>query len=200
MEDASVAVMEGRRLPHGEERSLSREGVDRSGSDRVGASAEGMEIEALYERYGPMVLRRCRKLLGDEERALDAMQEVFVLLLRHERRLRFDRPASLLLRMATNVCLNQLRSISRRRETGEDDLLSLVAPDARVERRTLTGLFLDRLFSRNRETTQAIAVMHWVDGLTLEEVAKEVGLSVSGVRKRLRGLRSEALRLQEMER
>jgi RNA polymerase sigma-70 factor (ECF subfamily) len=32
-------------------------------------------------------------------------------------------------------------------------------------------------------------VLHYVDGLTLEQVAREVGLSVSGVRKRLRGLR-----------
>jgi DNA-directed RNA polymerase specialized sigma24 family protein len=30
-----------------------------------------------------------------------------------------------------------------------------------------------------------------VDGLTLEEVAKEVSMSVSGVRKRLRSLKSD---------
>jgi RNA polymerase sigma-70 factor (ECF subfamily) len=35
-----------------------------------------------------------------------------------------------------------------------------------------------------------------VDGLTLEQTAREVGLSVSGVRKRLRGLRQT---LQQME-
>ena len=35
-----------------------------------------------------------------------------------------------------------------------------------------------------------MAVLHYVDGLTLEEVAEETGMSVSGVRKRLRGLRT----------
>ena len=35
-----------------------------------------------------------------------------------------------------------------------------------------------------------MAVLHYRDGMTLEEVAGEVGLSVSGVRKRLRGLRA----------
>lgn len=32
----------------------------------------------LYQKYGPMVLRRCRFLLHDEDMALDAMQDVFV--------------------------------------------------------------------------------------------------------------------------
>ena len=38
--------------------------------------------------------------------------------------------------------------------------------------------------------------MHLFDGLTLEETAREAGLSVSGVRKRLRGLKG---RLAELE-
>jgi len=36
-----------------------------------------------------------------------------------------------------------------------------------------------------------------VDGMTLNEVAREAGLSVSGVRKRLRGLRGRLAELQE---
>jgi len=38
--------------------------------------------------------------------------------------------------------------------------------------------------------------MHLVDGMTLDEVARESRLSVSGVRKRLRGLKG---RLAELE-
>ena len=43
-----------------------------------------------------------------------------------------------------------------------------------------------------------MAVMHLLDGLTLEEVAAETGLSVSGVRKRLRTLRSNVRELEAM--
>lgn len=35
-----------------------------------------------------------------------------------------------------------------------------------------------------------MAILHYVDGMTLQEVADEVGMSVSGMRKRLRGLRA----------
>lgn len=37
-----------------------------------------LNVEALYITHGPMVLRRCKRLLADEEAAVDAMQEVFV--------------------------------------------------------------------------------------------------------------------------
>ena len=46
-------------------------------------------------------------------------------------------------------------------------------------------------FGRGRESTRTMAILHYVDGMTLQEVADEVGMSVSGVRKRLRGLRAE---------
>jgi RNA polymerase sigma-70 factor (ECF subfamily) len=48
---------------------------------------------------------------------------------------------------------------------------------------------LARLFGRHPESSRTIAVLHFVDGLTLEEVALETRMSVSGVRKRLRRLR-----------
>ena len=50
-------------------------------------------------------------------------------------------------------------------------------------------LLLDWLFRRHPASTRTMAVLHYVDGMTLEQVARECGLSVSGVRKRLRALR-----------
>lgn len=136
-------------------------------------------------------------MLGDEDQALDAMQDVFVLLLRNEARLDDAAPASLLLRMATNVCLNRIRGHGRRREDPDGELLDRIAQSDDLESRSLARTILDRIFRRERESTRAIAVMHLVDGMTLEEVAREVGLSVSGVRKRLRTLRANVAAMQE---
>ena len=74
-----------------------------------------IDAEALYRRYSPMVLRRCRFLLRDEEQASDAMQDVFVQLLRKQEQLHGRYPSSLLYRMATNHSLNLLRRSGRRR-------------------------------------------------------------------------------------
>lgn len=157
-----------------------------------------IDVEAYYRKYGPMVLRRCRFMLRDEERALDAMQDVFVEVLRRESDLVDYAPSSLLYTIATNVCLNKIRRSKRRPETANDELLQNIAGGDSPEDETLTGHFLARVFSREPESTRTIAVLHYVDGLTLDETATQVGMSVSGVRKRLRGLRKRGLELQEL--
>jgi RNA polymerase sigma-70 factor, ECF subfamily len=138
-----------------------------------------------------MVLRRCRKLLKDEDKAVDAMQDTFVQLLRYRKRLKHDAPSSLLYRMATNVCLNQIRFRKRRPEDANADLIDRIAglddPESRLSARDMLG----KLFAKERTSTRTIAALHLIDGMTLEEVASEVGMSVSGVRKRLRPLRSK---------
>ncbi|MCG5055776.1 MAG: sigma-70 family RNA polymerase sigma factor [Myxococcales bacterium] len=152
-----------------------------------------LDVENLYRQYGPMVLRRCRRLLKDEGKALDAMHDTFVEMLRRKERLTEEAPAALLLTTATNVCLNKLRSARRHPEHDTDPdtvLLTHISHLASNENRTLGRRILDRLFSDTPESTQQIAVLHYVDRLTLEEVAHEVGLSVSGVRKRLRTLKA----------
>jgi RNA polymerase sigma-70 factor (ECF subfamily) len=157
-----------------------------------------LDIEYLTNRYGPMVLRRCRRLLySNEDEAMDACQDVFVRLIEHKATLDARYPSSLLYRMATNVCLNRIRDRRRRPVTRDDDLLSRIAsseaPGAAAEARTL----LDRLFGRHPESSRTIAVLHHLDGLTLEQVAAEVGLSVSGVRRRLCRLRETLVSMEE---
>ncbi len=156
-----------------------------------------LDIEDLTRRYGPMVLRRCRRLLRDEDEAMDACQDVFVRLIENRDRLEARYPSSLLYRMATNLCLNRIRDRRRRpAREGDETLLRIASaerPGAATEARTL----LDRLFGRHPESSRTIAVLHYLDGLTLEEVAAEVGLSVSGVRWRLRGLRQTLTSLEK---
>lgn len=151
----------------------------------------GLDVEALYERYGPMVLRRCRFLLRNDDDAKDVAQDVFVRLVVHRERLTSEYPSSLLYRMATNLCLNRIRDAKRRPETGADELLDRIARLDNLD----APVLLDRLFRRQPASTRTMAVLHHVDGLTLEQVAETVGMSVSGVRKRLRALRDELARL-----
>ena len=155
-----------------------------------------IDIDAYYRKYGPMVYRRCKYLLRDEEAAMDAMQDTFVKLLRYRGRLTHQAPSSLLYTMATNVCLNKIRSKRRRPEHADADLLARIAAAENVEPRIAARSALGRLFEREKASTGTIAVLHLLDGMTLEEVAREVGMSVSGVRKRLRPLKG---RLAELE-
>lgn len=156
-----------------------------------------LDVEHLYRTHGPMVLRRCRRLLRDEGQALDAMQDVFVQVLRHQRSLDDAAPSSLLFRLATNVCLNRLRTQKRKPEDRDDELVLTIAQELDEAARAQAASTLRRLFSVEPESTATIAVMHLLDGMTHDEVAREVGLSVSGVRKRLRTLSAKLSTLDE---
>jgi RNA polymerase sigma-70 factor (ECF subfamily) len=158
-----------------------------------------IDLDAWYRRYAPMVLRRCAQLLRDEPRAVEAMHDVFVQILRRKDSIDGQSPAALLHRTATNVCLNHLRSQRRRPEDAQDQLVHEIAasaedPESLLSMRSL----LARIFGHEPESTRTMAVLHLVDGMTLEEVAGEVGLSVSGVRKRLRTLKARVAALQEV--
>jgi RNA polymerase sigma-70 factor (ECF subfamily) len=145
-----------------------------------------MEIEKLYSKYAPMVLRRCRYLLKDEQKALDAMQEVFMIVLQKKNALSIEYPSSLLYTMATNHCLNVLRDNKRSGSGDQNEMLleQIVQYDDEFDRFELRSI-IDRIFKRQLISTKLIAVLHFVDGCTLEETAELTGMSVSGVRKRL---------------
>jgi len=156
-----------------------------------------INVEEFYTQYGPMVLRRCRYILKDEESALDAMQDVFVQVIKKQEKLNNTAPSSLLYTMATNICLNRIRSIKSKKESSDDSVIEQIASMDDVEGQIITKGFLDRIFTNEKASTRTIAVLHYVDKLTLEETADFVGLSVSGVRKRLRKLRKNGLTLME---
>ncbi len=154
-------------------------------------------VDELYRRYGGLVMRRCRRMLRDEDAALDAMHDTFVELLRNRDRLHDEQPGGLLYRMATQVCLNRLRTQRRHPETPDEALLLSIATAASAEKRVKAARFLSRLFGEEKDSTAVIATLHHFDGLTLEQVASQVGMSVSGVRKRLRNLRARGVAMEE---
>lgn len=151
-----------------------------------------INIEEFYLRYGPMVLRRCLQLLRDEEKAKDATQEVFAKLLINKKKLKGQHASSLLFRISTNTCLNILRK-HRHSDLLDSDatLKNAVAYDDSENKIVLQDL-MKKIFRKEKPSTREMVVMHFVDGMTLQEVADEVGLSVSGVRRRIREFRSRA--------
>lgn len=155
-----------------------------------------VNVEELYTRYGPMVYRRCRALLKDDQAAEELMQDTFIQILRRKDALEVHAPSSMLYRTATNLCLNRIRSKGRRPEDPDDELVMRIAsaPDSGgvSEARSV----LARIFSTQQESTRTMATLLLLDGMTLDEVAQEVGMSVSGVRKRMRGLKAHVAELE----
>jgi RNA polymerase sigma factor (sigma-70 family) len=146
------------------------------------------------------VFRRCRRLLNDEAEARDMVQEVFMRALENPEAFRGRSSAStFFFGVATNLCLNRLRSRLARDDAWQRAVATAIeahapsAPDAKVASEQVVSLVL----SDADEVTVAIALYHWVDGLSQGEIAELVGLSRVTVNQRLQRLRAKARTLGE---
>jgi RNA polymerase sigma-70 factor (ECF subfamily) len=152
-----------------------------------------IDIKAWYEKYGPMVFRRCKGILHSEEDALDALHDVFVQLMRAKLDGRY--PSSLLYTMATNTCLNKLRWKKRHGEYSidADEYFEIQGKYDGFEKAEARMLIED-IFQTESEAVRAVCYMYYADNMTLKEIGEAVGCSISGVRKRLLAFKTRALK------
>lgn len=151
-------------------------------------TATHTQVEILYNRYGAMVHRRCLRILGNEQDAMDATQEVFARVSCHYESFRAEAaPSTWLMRISTNHCLNVIRNRSGRRKKLAANRQDLEPADRGtrafdgIERAELIRILLARF----EPEVQRLVIHHYLDGMTKLEVAQVCGLSVPTVRKRL---------------
>lgn len=144
----------------------------------------------IYRRYGPALLRKCERLLGNRPDAEDVVQGIFVDLYRKGRA---DVDLPYLYRAATTRCLNRIRDGRRRRELLAEHGEVLIAAGPGVpEARVISVDLLARLVGQLDEKSAEILVYRYLDMMTGDEIADLLGVSRRAVTKRLTRIR-EAL-------
>lgn len=145
-------------------------------------------LAELYERYAPAIYAHCRRLLHSPTAARDATQEAFVRVLARGPALASGEDAlRYLYRVSTNVCLNQLRE-QRVHERATPALVVRSSGGGSAEGGHADRQFVAALLARCDETGGAIAVMHYVDGMSQVEIAEILGITRRTVFNRLRKL------------
>lgn len=146
-------------------------------------------LAELYQQFAPAIYAHCRRLLHSPAAARDATQEAFVRVLARGPALPAgDDALRYLYRVSTNVCLNQLRE-QRVHERATPALMARAGggPGA-SEGGHADRQFVNALLARCDETGGAIAVMHYVDGMSQVEIADILGITRRTVFNRLRKL------------
>jgi len=135
-----------------------------------------VRLTSLYRKYGPPIYAHCRRLLANDAAAEDATQEVFFRVAKH-----LDQaPTSIealmwIYRIATNHCLNELRNQKRR---SRPNALPTDEPSNGSSEDLLADRDLARrLIERAPEHLRVPAWLHYVDGMSHDEVGKTLGLS-----------------------
>lgn len=145
-------------------------------------------IRDLYSRYGAMVYRRARTLLGDEETAWDVLQDVFIRAFRHQRTFRHEAsPATWLYRITTNACFNIMRDSNRHRDHLQRiglNHLEADDPDLRLS--------LAAVLAQVPAELCEMAVHHYVDRMSHDEIAALFGVARRTVGNRLDEFRARA--------
>ncbi len=154
------------------------------------------ELAALYERTGHLILGRCRLILRDAAEAEDVLHEVFVRVMRYGGSLRQQEiPLCWLYRVAERCCFDRLRKRKREEVTPDEAALPADAepdPELSLEARAVLARYFAGLDSRMRE----LALLHYVDGLPQERIARELGWSRRTVGKKLAKLKRWAEKLR----
>jgi RNA polymerase sigma-70 factor, ECF subfamily len=141
-------------------------------------------FEELYQRHRNWVFRLAYRFTGNEQDALDVLQETFAYFLKRTPTLAlWVKLTTFLYPVVKNIALTQRRK--RGRAGPADVVLEQAAartesPDAELGREDLLGV-LAALPEAHRE----VLLMRFVDGMSLEEIAVSLQIPIGTVKSRL---------------
>jgi RNA polymerase sigma-70 factor, ECF subfamily len=145
---------------------------------------------ALFDRYRAPVFRAAYALTGDPGASEEVLMDTFGRAYTHRGRLRTDiSPLPWLHRVAINLCYSRLG----RRRLPSEPVTDLVAerlvdagvlPDARVERLELSLIVREGIAALSSKH-QAVVILYYLEGLSLQETADQLGLPLGTVKSRV---------------
>jgi len=152
-------------------------------------------FNALVLAYQGQVYSVCLRMLGSQQPAEDATQEAFIAAFRAVSRFRGGSLRAWLLRIAANVCYDELRRRRSRPQVpleaapGEEQFATEPAspdepPEERAERQEMARCLERGLASLPADQRLAV-ILRDVQGLAYEEVAEATGASLGTVKSRI---------------
>ena len=160
----------------------------------------------LYRKYHSTVLQIARKIMGNEQDAEDAVQEIFARVLDRIGQFRHEASFSSWLRVLTaNVCKDMLRKRNRHPMESFEDLsttgearIGMKASSVSQEEELIMKELLENLqekISRLKEKHQKLIILRYIDGLSYKKIAQLVGCSETQVKSRLHQARKKLRRV-----
>jgi RNA polymerase sigma-70 factor (ECF subfamily) len=161
-------------------------GDDDEGLVRRHLDGDPDAFRLLYEKYGDRVYATAWRVLGEHHAAVDLVQEVFVKLHRELRSFKFEsRFSTWLFRVAVNHALNRVSEAGRHARIHEK-----IVRDGRGDPGgTREGRPLDdevqHALQQLSPKLRVVVSLRYLDGLSYEEIAEVLDLSLGTVKSRL---------------
>jgi len=147
---------------------------------RFARTGDAEAFSEIVRRYAGLVYGACLRILQDQNKAADVVQETFFQLLRSAGEITGSLPAWLH-RVATNKAIDVVRrDSSRRRREAE----YAVNNPIETEKWEDISSHVDRALSELDEKTKEILIRHFLQGRTMQQVAAELDTSQPTVSRR----------------
>ncbi len=159
---------------------------DRQILERFVESRDEIAFEAIVSRHGPMVRRVCQQMLFNPHDVDDAVQAVFLVLVRKARFIRTESSLGPWLYTVAGRVAARARANRRKRWARESSEGKLTEPSycSTADAFELSGIIHDEL-GRLPERLRAPLVLCYLEGLTHDLAARQLDCPVGTVRSRL---------------
>ena len=139
-----------------------------------------MKLEQAYEKYADMLYRLALSHLKNPHDAEDTVQDVFIKYINHFSILKDEEhERAWLIRTTVNRCYDLLKYNSKRNHMALDEINEIAAEEKELH----TEIFqiLEKLPAKNK----TVIILHYLEGFSIEEIARMLHLSTSAVKMRL---------------
>jgi RNA polymerase sigma factor (sigma-70 family) len=157
---------------------------------RIVQAGDYSPASEIYDRYSGRIYNFAFRFLKNAEAAEDAVQEVFVKMMRHANQFHGDAKLSTwLFSITANWCRDYLRKADNKAKESDDVLVQLPAPtelspDRSLEQRENEQLVRKALALLTAEQREAILLSRY-QGLSYAEIAQIAGCSEGAVKTRV---------------
>ena len=150
------------------------------------------DVERALAEYGNSLYRLCSVMTGNREDAQDAVQDCFLRYITKAPDFNStDHEKAWLIRVATNICHDILRSRKRVSFVSLDEICNLGTSEDNAQ---ILGLLMSL-----EEKYRIVMHLHYVEGYRTEEISSLLGISSAAVKKRLQRGRDALREIYEKE-
>jgi RNA polymerase sigma-70 factor (ECF subfamily) len=158
------------------------------------AASDQDDFAACFQRYYPLIQRKCARMLRSNEEAEDVAQETFMRLWQHLPSGDIETATGWVYKTSTRLAIDRLRQKRRRpSEEAGAELRGTTDTEREVDQR----LWLEQVARAIPSRELEVAILHRVDRLEQTEVAAVLGCSERTVRRLLTALDARLSALKE---
>lgn len=141
-------------------------------------------FEEVYTKYSDMLYRLALSHTSNHDDAQDVVQEVFLKFIKQARIADDEHERAWLIRVTINACRDLLRKNKYRMHESLEDYMHVETEQAEVPE-------VVSIIESLPEKLKSVVILHYLEGFSVEEVAKILHIGASAVKMRLNRARKQ---------